>query len=119
MKTQLGSGSGFVHGTVSVGNAAKSSNQTAEAVQPVASPGATGDQNRSPESKDKPAKPKHPALENNARLTIEKDHETGKYVYKSVNRDTGEVINQWPREKMLKAIAAYKNTSGLIIDQKV
>ena len=99
MKTQLGSGSGFVHEATVVGNAAKSSNQTAGAVQPVASPGATGDHKGSPESKEKPEKPKHPALENNARLAIEKDHETGKYVYKSVNRETGEVINNGHEKK--------------------
>jgi uncharacterized FlaG/YvyC family protein len=119
MKTQFGTGSGFVREAPIVGSVAKSGNQTAQAVEPAVPSGATGKRNRSSDQKSKREKPKHPALENNARLTIEKDHESGKYVYKSVNRDTGEVIKQWPREKMLKAIAAYKNTSGLIIDKKV
>lgn len=36
------------------------------------------------------------------RLVIEEDKASGSYVYKTVNRVTGEVIQQLPRDQVLK-----------------
>lgn len=119
MKTQIGARPNFTRQATSVGNTVKSSGQTEGAVQPVTPPAETGEEKRSPDPDVQNVKSQHPALENNARLTIEKDQASGTYIYKTVHRETGEVIKQWPREKMLKAIASYQNIAGLIIDKKI
>lgn len=52
-----------------------------------------------PESAPRPAaKSEHADL----RLIIEEDTSVGAYVYKTVDRNTGEVISQFPREEVLK-----------------
>ena len=51
-----------------------------------------------------------------ARLVIEKSNLTGGFVYKSVDRKTGKVIKQFPREDVLRALAAVQATEGQIID---
>ncbi len=64
-----------------------------------------------------PATPDLPAGLN-ARLVIEKDTLSGGFIYKSVDRITGKVIKQFPREEVLRAMAALKAAEGLIIDTK-
>ncbi len=54
----------------------------------------------------------------NTHLVIEKDESTGSFVYKSVDRETGEIIKQYPREEVLRAIAIASDAEGLIIDTK-
>jgi len=41
-------------------------------------------------------------LADDYRLVIEKDEPTGSYIYKTLDRATGEVVNQFPREEVLK-----------------
>ena len=36
------------------------------------------------------------------RLIIEEDPATGGYIYKTINRRTGEVVQQFPRQEILK-----------------
>lgn len=55
----------------------------------------------------------------NARLQIDRDQETGTFVYKSVDARTGEVINQWPRESILEALGPGPSVSGVVIDRNV
>ncbi len=119
MKTQFGPNPNPTPGAFAVGKPVESSGLTEGAVKPVESPAATGEESRPPEPEVKRDKPQHPALVSNSRLTIEKDHGSGKYVYKTVHRETGEVIKQWPREKMLKAISERQDPSGLLVDKKV
>ncbi len=54
----------------------------------------------------------------NAHLVIEIDEVSGGFIYKSVNRETGEVIKQYPREEVLRAIANARAAEGLVIDTK-
>ena len=52
------------------------------------------------EPRDTPPPAKHHA--DDYRLVIERDEGTGSYIYKTLDRSTGEVINQFPREEVLK-----------------
>jgi len=36
------------------------------------------------------------------RLVIEQDEATGSYVYKTLDRNTGEVVSQFPREELMR-----------------
>jgi len=59
-----------------------------------------------------------PLSQSNTHLVIEKDEITGGFVYKSIDRETGEVIKQYPREEVLRAIAIASDAEGLILDTK-
>ncbi len=54
----------------------------------------------------------------NARLSIEKDEVNGGFIYKSIDRETGEVLQQYPREHILRRIAKEKAAEGVILDTK-
>lgn len=59
-------------------------------------------------------------LSTNGRLSIDQDDVTGDYIYRLVDKETGEVINQWPREEVLKqARIAREQFEGLIVDRSV
>lgn len=49
-----------------------------------------------------PEKPAAAAAELAPRLVIEEDPGSGQFVYKMLDRDTGEVIRQLPREEVLQ-----------------
>lgn len=115
MKTQFGPSTANVAVSPAAGKAASVPAQNSDAVTAVVSPARLGDQ---PPQQDTVRK-QHKLLADNEKLTIEKDRETGKFVYKTVDRETGEVIRQWPREKMLEAIGHFREAEGLLIDRKV
>jgi flagellar protein FlaG len=50
------------------------------------------------------------------RLVIEEDQASGSYVYKTVNRVTGEVLQQFPRDDILKLHAQPNYSAGTVID---
>lgn len=50
------------------------------------------------------------------RLVIEEDQASGSYVYKTVNRVTGEVLQQFPRDDVLKLHNAARYAVGTVID---
>lgn len=77
----------------------------------------TVDLNRPTPVEAPPAAPPPPNLANqsNFRLIIEEDQATGSFVYKTLNRDTGEVIVQFPREQVLKLKAEARYQAGAII----
>lgn len=53
----------------------------------------------------------------NGRLSIDEDKDSGDFVYRVVDASTGEVLNQWPREELLKhARIAREQYEGLIVD---
>lgn len=54
----------------------------------------------------------------NARLIIEKDEVNGGFIYKSIDRETGEVLQQYPREQVLREVAKAKASEGQIVDTK-
>ncbi len=52
------------------------------------------------------------------RLIIEEDQASGSYVYKTVNRVTGEVLQQLPRADVLKLHQGQGYASGSVIRTK-
>ena len=50
------------------------------------------------------------------RLVIEQDGDSGEYVYKTVDRRTGETLQQFPREQILKLREAATYASGDVYD---
>jgi flagellar protein FlaG len=49
------------------------------------------------------------------RLVIEEGEVSGSYVYKTINRVTGEVLQQFPREDLLKLQSGDGYKSGAIV----
>jgi flagellar protein FlaG len=59
------------------------------------------------------------SLPPNSKLQIEQDQNTGTFIYRSVDRDTGEVLKQWPSEKMLQMRDFLKELEGVLVDKQV
>ena len=53
------------------------------------------------------------------KLVIERDTDTGKYVQKVVDPDSGEVLKQWPEEQFLELARKMGEAYGLFIDRNV
>ena len=51
------------------------------------------------------------------RLVIEKDSETGKFIHKLVDPNTGEVVRQWPDESWLEFAKMHGAPNGLWVNQ--
>jgi len=51
----------------------------------------------------------------NARLVIEEDSASGSFVYKTLDRITGEVIKQIPREEVLQMLSRTDYQSGDVV----
>ncbi|MFC4349657.1 flagellar protein FlaG [Kordiimonas lipolytica] len=54
----------------------------------------------------------------NTRLRIDKDDETGRFVYKNIDTETGDVIKQFPPESILEFLSYYRHVAGLAVDDK-
>jgi flagellar protein FlaG len=50
------------------------------------------------------------------RLVIEDDQKAGCFVYKTVNWTTGEVVQQIPREQLLRMREAENYAAGAVVD---
>ncbi len=59
-----------------------------------------------------------PFLGQNERLSITRDADSGMYIYRSVDRESGEVLRQWPAESMLQFKAYIRKVTGLMIDRQ-
>ena len=59
------------------------------------------------------------SLPSNSKLQIEQDKATGTYIYRSIDPDTGEVIQQWPPEKLLELRDFLKEMEGVLVDKQV
>jgi flagellar protein FlaG len=53
------------------------------------------------------------------RLTVDKDPDSGDWVYRSVNRYTGEIVRQFPRQEILDLKASKNYQAGTIIKTDV
>jgi uncharacterized FlaG/YvyC family protein len=58
-------------------------------------------------------------LPSNSKLQISQDKESGAFVYRSIDPDTGEVIRQWPPEQLLKLRESLHEMEGLLVDKTV
>jgi len=96
----------------------------------IGATGAAGDSTYGghPHSSPENAPAQAPAAERSAdgepdpadlRLVIEDDEVTGTYVYKTIDRRTGKVVQQYPREQILKLREASDYTAGAVIKAKV
>jgi flagellar protein FlaG len=52
------------------------------------------------------------------RLVIEEDQASGSYVYKTINRATGEVVQQLPRAEVLRLREELRYKAGAVIKTK-
>jgi len=59
------------------------------------------------------------SLPTNSKLQIEQDKTTGAFIYRSVDPNTGEVIQQWPSEKLLELRGFLKEMEGVLLDKQV
>ncbi|NWH07199.1 MAG: flagellar protein FlaG [Alphaproteobacteria bacterium] len=55
----------------------------------------------------------------NSRLSIDQDEATDRYVYRSIHRKTGEVLNQWPAEEILHMLKALREQEAHLVDKTV
>lgn len=55
----------------------------------------------------------------NVRLSIAEDEETGRFVFRTVDRQTGEVLRQWPEEEILEVLQILSQIGGLLVDREV
>lgn len=60
-----------------------------------------------------------PLMGQHERLSISRDEATGTFIYRSIDRKTGEVVRQWPVESMLQFKAYLRNAEGVLVDSKV
>jgi uncharacterized FlaG/YvyC family protein len=54
----------------------------------------------------------------NTKLSINRDDVTGVFVYRSIDRTSGEVIRQFPPEDILNYIVSVRKAEGLVVDGK-
>jgi flagellar protein FlaG len=89
-------------------------------VAPInATPDLSGTASTAPAPSAAPARaPVQPPVEAIAdfRLVIEEDPETGTFVYKTLDRRTGEVVNQFPREQVLRLRDTEGYTPGIVFN---
>lgn len=52
------------------------------------------------------------------RLVIEEDEATGAFVYKTLDRRTGEVVQQLPREDVLRLKSSDEYEPGRVVDTR-
>ncbi len=52
-------------------------------------------------------------------LEISQDSETGRFIYKRIDDETGEVVRQFPPEEVLNFITRFREAAGLLIDGEV
>src|SRR5262245_3690964 len=59
------------------------------------------------------------SLPSNSKLQIEQDKETGTFIYRSVDPETGEVLRQWPPEQLLELRQYLTEVEGMLFDKEV
>ncbi|MDB5469364.1 MAG: hypothetical protein JWR84_924 [Caulobacter sp.] len=65
-----------------------------------------------------PAAPTPKGQNADLRLVIEEDEATGAFVYKTLDRRTGEIVQQLPRESVLRAMSSEDYNPGLVVDTR-
>ena len=53
------------------------------------------------------------------KLIIERDQDTGKYVQKVIDPNSGKVLRQWPEEEFLELAKQMGEAYGLLIDKLI
>ena len=52
------------------------------------------------------------------RFSIDQDSDSGRFVYRLINSDTGEVLKQFPGDYVLRRVAYYRELEGLAVDSQ-
>jgi len=52
----------------------------------------------------------------NLRLEVEKHEDSGRFVYKAVNKTSGQVERQFPSEEMLRILSPFEGRDGKFLD---
>lgn len=55
----------------------------------------------------------------NTKLRIEQNDETGRFVYQSIDNESGEIVRQFPSEELLEFLAFYQDLKGKVVDDAV
>lgn len=55
----------------------------------------------------------------NTKLRIDVDDDSGLFVYKGIDRVSGEVVSQFPAEEILSLISYYREREGIVVDETV
>jgi flagellar protein FlaG len=55
----------------------------------------------------------------NIRLKIEVDKETGDFIYLGIDSETGEVVKQYPPDEIVRRVKHYRDVAGLAVDTKL
>lgn len=94
-------------------NNAKIASVTASPVLPAAATASTagGDSHDSRPSQDADRNARY-------RLVIEEGPHAGTFIYKTLDRVTGEIVKQLPREQIVNLMQAQDYSSGSVIDTK-
>ncbi|MGV9008490.1 flagellar protein FlaG [Brevundimonas sp.] len=50
------------------------------------------------------------------RLVIEEGPQSGSFIYKTLDRETGEVVRQFPREQVVRMMQSERYDAGTVID---
>ncbi len=53
------------------------------------------------------------------RFSIDQDEDSGRYVYRLVDRETDEVLKQFPGDYVLRRVAFYRELQGLAVNNEV
>ena len=80
------------------------------AVKPIVDHASSAPQAPAP----KAATPKAPEMQA-VRLVIEEDRNSGSFIYKTVDRVSGEVLAQYPREELLRMLSREDYAAGDVI----
>ncbi len=59
-----------------------------------------------------------PDAKDNTKLSIAKDEITGQFIYRALDRKSGEIVHQFPSDEILRVIHAKRKVEGLVIDNK-
>ena len=62
--------------------------------------------------------PESPHQNADLRLVIEEDQQSGTFIYKTLDRRTGEVVKQFPREEVVRLKEAPGYVPGDVIDSR-
>ena len=57
--------------------------------------------------------------EPNSRFSIDRDRDSGRFVYRLINSETGEVVKQFPGDYVLRRVAYYRELEGIAVDSEV
>lgn len=56
---------------------------------------------------------------NDTSLKIDLDELSGRFIYQSVDNESGEVIRQFPPEELLRLLSIVRDAEGLAVDEQV